>query len=586
MISSYAQHNVEVRPEYAAGTWNYALGRPAEQHNDYRQAVLTAERAGWNPWWIRTYSDVSAVLQGAWFSDEAASHVVQFFRRYCRIPKGKYAGKPFIPLDWQEFDFLRPLFGWKMWSDEHDCEVLRFSDGSLWIPKKQGKSLLCSGLGLYLLMGTGEIGGEVYSAAGDRKQASIIHGGSSDMVRRSPELMHRLTLIDSRNTILYKKLGAVYRALSADASLQEGLNWHGLLFDELHVQKKRVFWDTLAGGGAARIQPLRFSISTAGEYDPTSIGWEQWEIARQVQEGTFDTPRFFALRYYAAEESDWKAQDTWTVANPSIGFAVMPSFYANEVEQAQVSPAKQNYVRRYFLNQWVQAADAFIPPEVWQANSKPFDLAALDGKPCYAGLDLSSVTDLTAFALVFPPDDDDPRVRVLVRQWMPSDNVAERVRKDDIPYNVWIRDGWVKTTPGNCIDYEHVFASIMQDAARYKIQKIAFDPWRSTEIIQRLQGEGLECVEFRQSFQNYTPAMDKLSELLGKRELAHNSNPALAWEAGNLMVRMDANGNMAPDKKRSKEKIDGMVALLEALGFLVVTQESGSVYDTRGLVRL
>lgn len=587
MTPAYAQLNVEVRPGYARGDWSYALGRSAQDHADYRQAVLTAERDGWNPWWIRTYADVSAVLQGCWYDETLGSHAVEFLRRYCRILKGKYAGQRFDPIDWQEFDFIRPLFGWQMYSDEHDRNVRRFIDGALWIPKKQGKSLILSGLGTYLLIGDNEMGAEVYAAAGDRQQARIVHDGSANMVRRSPELTNRLTVIDSRNTILHKPTGSVYRALSADASLQEGLNASAIIFDELHVQKNRVLWDTLAGAGAARVQPLRFSISTAGIYDTTSIGWEQWEIARQVQEGTFDNIRFFALRYYADKDDDWRTPETWRRANPSIGIAVTESFYDNEAKLAQNSPPKQNAFRRYYLNQWVQAAESHIDADLWRACGRPVDLKALDGKPCYCGLDLSSIGDLSAFALVFLPDADDPRVRVLVRQWMPQDNVAERVKKDDIPYNLWIRDGWVQTTPGNRIDYDFIFESIMADAKRYKILEIAYDPWRATEIVQRLQGEGLELVEFRQSFQNYTPALEKLTELLGKHLLAHNNNPTLAWEAGNLMVRMDANNNMAPDKKRSKEKIDGMVAMLEGLGLLVARdQNTGSVYDTRGLVRL
>jgi len=504
--------------------------------------------------WIRTAADERFVAEGGWFDLAAAERVRTFFRKFLRHSKGEWARQPFELLPFQWTDIVAPLFGWKR-SDG----TRRYRRGYLEVPKKNGKSTLFSGLSLYLLAGDGEPGAEIYSAAVDRDQASIVYGEAANMVEASPELSSRLNVVRSTKRIVFHRTRSVYRALSADVPAKEGLNAHAVLLDELHAQKSRELWDTLRYAGASRRQPLHLSITTAG-FDRHSICWEQHDYAAKVLDGTIDDPSFFAYIAAAAPEDDWTSPEVWKRANPGFGITISAEQFAEDCREAQESPAKENSFRRYRLNQWTEQETRWLNLEKWDLCGTP--LEDLEGRDCFAGLDLSSTTDISALVLVFPGDD---RYDVLPFFWVPEEGARVRERRDRVPYGQWIRSGLITATPGEVVDYDVIRKAINDLGHRFRIREIAIDRWNATQLATQLEGDGFEMVAFGQGYASMSAPTKRLEELVLSRKLAHADHPVLRWMAGNVAIEKDAADNWKPSKKRSRERIDGIVALVMAI---------------------
>jgi phage terminase large subunit-like protein len=520
---------------------------------DLAQKLADARAQGWSDW-IRTEADERAVLDGCVFDLAAAERVRTFFRKFLRHSKGQWAGKPFELLDWQWEWIIAPLFGWKRADGTR-----RYRRGYIEVPKRNGKSTLFSGLSLYLLAGDREAGAEVYSAAVDRDQASIVYNEAANMVEVSPALASRLSVVRSTKRITFQRTRSFYKALSADVPAKEGLNAHGVLIDELHAQKNRDLWDTLRYAGASRRQPLNLAVTTAG-YDRMSICWEQHEYARQVLEGTIHDSAFFPYIAAAAPEDDWTSAEVWQKANPSFGITVNSDQFAEDCREAQESPAKENSFRRYRLNQWTEQDVRWLSMEKWDACAAvPTDL---EGRDCFGGLDLSSTTDLSAFVLVFPADG---WFDVLAYFWVPEEGARRRARRDRVPYQDWIREEYIEATPGEAIDYDRIRAKIQELGEKYRILSIAIDRWNATQLATQLQGEGFEIVAFGQGYASMTWPTKKLEEVVLSGRLRHGGNPVLRWMAGNVSIETDAADNWKPSKKKSRERIDGVVALIMAL---------------------
>ena len=523
---------------------------------------------------IRTKADERAVAEGCYYDDAAARKVRTFFEKYLRHSKGRWAGQPFTLLPWQWDELIRPLFGWK-----RPDGTRRFRMAYIEVPKKNGKSELCAGINLYMLVGDGEAGAEVYTAAADRLQATIVHGESARMVRQSPALSKRLKVIDSQKTITYPAQAAFERALSAEAPTKEGLNIHGLTFDELHAQRTRDLWDTLRYGGAARTQPLLLSITTAG-WDKHSICYEQHDYARKVLDGIVDDVQFFALIYAAPADADWTDPEVWRAANPSMGTIIDEETFAAECQEAQESPTKENSFKRYRLNIWTEQETRLIPMAAWDECPGELDVASLEGQECYGGLDLSSTQDLCAFVLYFPEQH-----AALPFCWVPTDNAHGRERKDGVPYETWARQGLIELTDGNTADHEAIAAAIEDLGTRFNIRDIGFDRWGSQWISNKLQAMGFEVTEFGQGFKSMSGPTKELLRLVLDRELNHGGHPVLRWAASNVAAETDAADNVKPTKAKSTERIDPIVALIMGIGRAMAGGGVGpSVYETRGLL--
>lgn len=519
-----------------------------------------------------------------WFDEAAASRVVNFFSKYLRHTKGRWAGSPFELQDWQRDDIIRPLFGWRRRDGTR-----RYRTAYIEIPRKNGKSTLCAGIGLYLLFGDNEPGAEIYSAAADRDQAAIVFEQARSMVEKSPSLLKRCKMY--KRSISIPKLGSVYRVLSAEAFTKHGLNAHGIIFDELHAQPHRDLWDVLNTSTGARSQPMMVQITTAG-YNRESICWEQHEYARQILEALLEDDSYFAYIAAAGPDDSWTDSATWRRANPGYDITVSAEYLAQECARAEQVPAYQNTFRRLHLNQWTSQESRWLDMRAWDVCSGPHNWDALPahlhGREAYGGLDLAKTTDIAAWVLVFPPQDDGLWY-VLPRFFIPREGLIERSKRDRVPYDAWVRGGLVLATDGNVIDYDYIQAQIKADGHNYVIKEIAFDRWGATLMSQKLDELGFTMVEFGQGFASMSAPTKELLRLILQREIAHGAHPVLRWMADNVVTREDAAGNIKPDKAKSRQKIDGVVALIMGLDRAVrhfQPPPPPSVYESRGLVIL
>jgi phage terminase large subunit-like protein len=526
--------------------------------------------------WQLCYLGRLPVSDKYYFDDTAAQVAINFFG-LLRHTKGEWAGQPFILDDWQIEDIIKPVFGWKRHSDG----TRRYRTVYIEVPRKSGKSTIAAGMAALLLLADGEAGAEVYSAAADRDQARIVFEQAKQMIEGSPRLAKITDVF--KNTIMAPKK-SVYRVLSADAPTKHGLNAHGVIFDELHAQPNRDLWDVLTTSVGARRQPLIVAITTAG-YNRQSICWEMHEYARQIKEGIIDDDSFLPIIYAADENDDWLDEKTWEKANPGIDKTIKREYLQNEARKAENVPAYQNTFRRLHLNQWVQQETRWLDMTAWDNCDEAIDPNLLQGALCYGGLDLASTSDIASLVLCFPNEPGDKeRYALMPFFWIPEDNMIERARKDRVPYDAWVRDGLVMATPGNVIDYGYIIRHIEELGEKYRISEIAFDRWGATQISQTLEGAGFTMVGFGQGFASMSPPTKELMRIVLDGKLVHGGNPVLRWMADNLVVSSDAAGNMKPNKAKSREKIDGIVASVMALDRAIRHEgKPMSVYESRGL---
>ena len=500
------------------------------------------------------------------YDAEKADRAIGFIR-LLKHTKGEWAGRPFNLLPWQEEEVLRPLFGTV---DENGYRLYRRC--YVEVPKKNGKSELGAAVALYLLIADDEFGAEIYSAACDRDQASIVFNVAAFMVDQEPELGKRLKVLRSTKRIIYPGTNSFYHVLSSDAFTKHGYNIHGCIFDELHAQPNRELWDVLTeGSGDARTQPLTFVITTAG-YDRNSICYEVHEYARKVKEGIIEDPHFLPVLYGLPDAEDWRDEENWKKVNPSLGKIIPIEKLRASFKEAENIPAKQNLFRRLRLNQWTKQETRYIPMDFWDRCQVETDIKKLKGKTCYGGLDLASSVDIAAFAKIFP--DEEGFLDVVMRFWIPEENMRERSLKDKVPYDVWVEEGYIRATPGNVIDYQAIEMDILEDNETYKIEEIAFDRWGAVQITQDFEAEGITVVPFGQGFKSMSPPTKELLKLVMSRKIRHGGNPVLRWMADNVVVTMDPAENIKPNKAKSTERIDGIVAMIMALDRALRHEES------------
>lgn len=506
------------------------------------------------------------------YDEQKANRVVKFIKGL-KHSKGKWAGQPFDLMPWQE-KIVRDLFG-----TVNKDGNRQYREAYIEIPKKNGKTETGAAIALYLLFGDGEKGAEIYSAAAEREQAALVYNAASPMVRRSKALTKRSKVLDSQKRIVYYGTDSFYRVLSADAKTKEGFNTHGAIIDELHVQPNRDLVDTLTTGTAAREQPLIIYITTAG-YDRNSICWEKHTYAEKIIKGIIKDPTFYAVIYAADEGDDWEDEKVWFKANPALGVFRSLEQLRSEYKKAKEIPALQNTFKRYYLNIWTSQETRWIDIKKWNATAGMVIEDNLKGKDCYAGLDLASTSDIAALELVFPIG---KMYKVLSFFFIPKDNMVQRIKKDGVHYDVWEKEGFIFATEGNVIDYQFIEDFISECAKKFRIRQLAYDPWNATATAQRLQEKGMETVEVSQTIKNLNAPTKFLETLILSERIHHNANPVLKWMIDNVMIKTDHAGNIKPDKKKSTEKIDGVIALIMALNGAMLAGKSTSVYDRRGV---
>ena len=528
---------------------------------------------------LKHYKPTRFMEKTSHYDVDAADYAVMFIESLCHT-KGTWARKPFELIDWQE-QIIRDIFG-----------VLKpngyrqFNTAYIEIPKKHGKSELAAAVALLLTCGDGEERAEVYGCAADRQQASIVFNVAADMVRMCPALSKRVKILDSQKRLIYQPTGSIYQVLSADVGNKHGFNTHGVVFDELHTQPNRKLFDVMTkGSGDARMQPLYFLITTAGN-DTKSICYEIHRKAKDIIEGRNIDHTFYPVIYGAEEADDWTNPKVWKKANPSLGITVGIDKVKDACESAKQNPGEENSFRQLRLNQWVKQAVRWMPMDKWDKCEFAVSEDDLEGRVCYGGLDLSSTTDITAFVLVFPPEDEDDKYIILPYFWIPEDNLELRVRRDHVPYDVWERQGYLQTTEGNVVHYGYIEKFIESLGERFNIREIAFDRWGAVQMVQNLEGMGFTVVPFGQGFKDMSPPTKELMKLVLEQKIAHGGHPVLRWMMDNIFIRTDPAGNIKPDKEKSTEKIDGAVATIMALDRAIRcgNDNGASVYDSRGLL--
>lgn len=515
------------------------------------------------------------------YVEAVGERVVRFIEGYCRHHKGEWGGLPLLLEEWQK-EIIRQIFGWL-----RPDGTRRFRTAYIEIPRKNGKSEIAAAVGLYLTVADGEEGAEVYASATKKDQARIVWSAADAMVTKSPELKRFVRQLKSNLSV--PRTSSKFEPLGADSKMLDGLNPHGNIVDELHAHRDRGVWDVLDTAMGARRQPLTLAITTAGVYDPESIGWEQHDYAVKVLEQVIEDDSFFAFIAAADDAPETEegreyhfTEEAQRQANPNYGTSVKPDYLARQAAKAKLQPGFLNEYLRLHLNVWTRTAKRWLNLERWAqseaapvpaARARPIALEreqALRGRRCWCGLDLSAKLDLTAFVAIFP-DDAGEFFEVVCRFWIPEGTLAAYATRGQRFYEAWVRDGWLAKTDGDVIDYDFIQAEVESFAKLYEVQEVAFDQWGATQITTKLASQGLTMVEFGQGFKSMTAPSKELEALIIGRRVRHANNPVLRWNVSNVVTTTDPAGNIKPDKAKSKAKIDGVVATIMGLGRYLVS---------------
>jgi phage terminase large subunit-like protein len=487
--------------------------------------------------------------EGAKFSKAAGDRAVKWIESNLRHFQGRWAGRPFYLLPWQKH-LIREMFGW-----QRDDGTRLYRRCYVEAPRKTGKTSLAAAIALYLAYGDGEAGPQIGFAAYDQEQAKLCYSAARHMIEANPDLFAQTLIYNSALEMKLKENpGGIMRCLSRESAQQFGLNLHGLIFDELFTQRNREMWNALTSAQGSREQPLTFCITTAG-WDQQGVAFEQHELVRQIAEGNVTDDAFLGVVYGAPVDADWTDEKVWKAANPSLGETVTIDHYREHARRAENAPTEQNAFRTLLLSQWVGQAERFIDMRAWDACADVPDKTG----PAFGGLDLSAVTDLTAFVVVVEGTD------IYLWAFLPEEGILERERRDRVPYTTWAREGSLILTPGPVIDYSYVKSAVMEAADAFDLRDIEYDRWNSSQLVQELEDEGIEMLQLGQGFGSLSSPTKELNRLVVEGKLRHGGDPLLRWCASNVAAKMDSAGNVKPDKERSAHRIDPIVALVMAI---------------------
>jgi phage terminase large subunit-like protein len=510
-----------------------------------------------------------------WMPTKAA-WAIEFFGHLIHT-RGEWAGKPFVLEPWQAF-IVGSLWGWR---PRHNPDRRRFREAYIEIPRKNGKSTLAAGIALLLAFFDEEAGAQVYCAATKRDQAKIVWEQAKEIASRTPALAKRLGL--GARALTRTVAGQKLEPLGADVDVLDGLDVHGAIVDEIHAHRTSGMVDVLKTGAMARRQPLLFYITTAGRERATICG-EQHAYSEKVLAG-LEAADWFAFIACADEGDDWRKESTWRKANPNFGVSVNVETLKQQAMRAEALPLYQSGFRRLHLNEWLQPDNRAVNAAHWNACARPgLYLEARRGQSCFAGIDLSVKLDVTALVLVFA--DPDNVVSCFPYFFIPEGNVAARVARDrGAPFDVWIANGQVQATQGQLVDYAAVRRRLGELGQVVKVEGVGLDPWNAASIGTDLTADGFTVIEVPPYMRHLSEPTKNFLALVETGKLHHPGHPCLDWMAGNLSLRLDAQGNMMPDKGRSTGRIDGISALIFALSRLMLNApEEGSAYADHGLV--
>jgi phage terminase large subunit-like protein len=509
--------------------------------------------------------------RGLWFDEQAAQRVIKFMSLLTQF-EGKFHGKALMLESWQQF-IVANLFGWK-WEDGSR----RFTESYIELARKNGKSTLGGGIADYMFAADGEYGAEIYSAATKRDQAKKVFEAGKYLLKNSiSKKLREMVTFQNHNLHIESKYSK-FEPLSSDHKRLDGLNPHCVIIDEFHAHPDNGVYSVMKSGMGARRQPLLFTITTAG-FNRFSPCYNQRKLVENVLDGVIEQDNLFGMIYTLDEDDDWKDEKVWIKANPNMGVSVSEKWLRNEIERADADNTQLVPVMTKNLNVWTDAAETWIKDADWMAC----DIGALPdltGKECYGGLDLASTRDITALVLQFP--DVNGKRQILPIFWMPEMNYQERVERDKVNYDVWIREGFIRITPGNVTDYDFIKADILKMAKQYQIRNIAYDRWNASQLVIDLIEEGLKMESFGQGYGSMSAPTKELNKMVLKKNLNHAGNPVLRWMCKNVSIKRDPADNIKIDKNAAQEKVDGMVALVMAIG-VELKGDNKKTYNQHGL---
>jgi len=497
--------------------------------------------------------------------------VIAFIERYCRVPEGKLVGQP-MRLEAFQKKFIKEVY------DNPAGTRL----GILSIARKNGKSGLIAGILLAHLVGPeARLNSQIVSGARSREQAALVFNLARKMVELSPELSRLVRVIPSGKTLIGLAMNVEYRALAAEAGTAHGLSPVLAIIDEMGQVKGNFdpFIEAIETAQGAYDDALELVISTQAATDADLLSIRIDDARRS------DDPTVVCHVYEAPKDCDLLDPEAWRAANPALGKFRSEVEIRNKALEASRMPSIENSFRNLYLNQRVMRFSPFLAPGVWKACSGPVEDAAFEGD-VWGALDLSETTDLSALTLIAQRDGI-WHVRPFF--WMPSETLRDRARRDRVPYDAWARDGWLRTTPGRAIDYEHLAADIMQICAGLKVRGLAFDRYRMGLLKPHFERAGviLPLIDWGQGYVSMSPAVDATEVEFLHERVRHGGHPVLTMCAANAVVVKDPAGNRKLDKAKSTGRIDGMVALVMAMGAAKqAAKEAASVYETRGLLML
>ncbi|APW60473.1 terminase large subunit [Paludisphaera borealis] len=519
---------------------------------------LTIEN--FNP--IVTPSDREALKLGFRFDREKANRPVKFIERICKQSMGEFSGKPLLLLDWQKQALWR-AFGWV------DADgYRRHRELFIFVPKKNGKTELVSALSLYLLMGEDEAVPKIALAAVDKKQAGAMWEEADRMIKASPFLEARLNSVEFHKRIRYAKNQGEILTHSSDVDSKEGGSLSAVLIDELHLWTKyrRKAWNVYAGSGAARRQPLKVVISTAGN-DRESVMWEQLCRARKIESGELIDPYMCAVLFGPndGEEVDPHSKETWFRFNPSLGHTMSLTGFQADYEAAKSTPSDFADWKQRRLNVWTTKTNRFIDIETWNRCESPRTPEAIQesAELSFAGTDLSDLRDMTAVSIItgsVPTGFD-----IKIRAWMTRVEAERKQAQYGIPLMLWVEQGFLELCPGPRIDLDMVRDAIEEEFERHRFSSLFVDPWNAREMNLALQAKGVPVTEIRQGMQSLSQPTKELDRLIAEGKWRHGGNPLYTWTASNCEVERDKNNNFMLRKPSGYEKIDPMAASVNAL---------------------
>lgn len=505
--------------------------------------------------------------RGLLWDIERARYAIGFFPDVLVLNGGRFEGKPFHPELWQGF-IIGSALGW-IWEA---TGYRRFQIIYVETAKGSGKSPLAAGIGLYGLVADGEQRAEIYAAATSKDQAQILFRDAVSMVDQSPELDWRLVRSGSKgkeNNLAYHDTNSFFRPIAAGEG-QSGPRPHMGLLDEIHEHRDGTVVEMIRAGFKFRTQPMLVMITNSGTNKKT-VCWEYHQFGAEVCAGVREDDTFFAY-ICALDDGDdpFVDESCWIKANPNLGVTIEYKYLRDQVTQARGMPAKESLVKRLNFCIWTEALSPWISYHVWKdCSDLDFGREKLRGRRCYGGLDLSSTTDLTAFTLAFEPAPDDPYWRIITFFWIPEEGIIEKAELDRVEYPVWRDRGFLETTPGSAISKLFVLKRIVQLAAFFDLQAIAFDRWRVEDLKQLAIDEGItlpQMVPFGQGFKDMAPALDEFETLLKNQQLRHDGNPVMTWCAANAVVVFDPAGNRKVSKEKAIGRVDGVVSGIMAIG--------------------